>query len=175
MKITKFLISSFVLLGLFGLSSSFGQEIGFSYSSGDHSGKGCIVSVDIVMDAQGKQVSTTDIVMESSMTYVDFVPNKSLFPYYFPPVVRSNGLIHIVGFTALPEQVIIGSGTIGTLYFKASDTDPDASIRLYFLGSGNTTDTNLSFGGVDQLQKVNQAYFVMDQSPCTHEAAVISG
>lgn len=166
-----------LLFGIFsfGLSGVFAQEIGFSYGSGQHFGKGCTVAVDVTLDAQGKKVATTDIMLESSMKYVDFVPNKNLFPYYFPPITRSNGLIHIVGFTVFPNQVITTSGTIWTLYFQANPTDTDASIKIYFLWSGNTTDTNLSYGGVDQLQHVGQADFVMDQAACVHDAAIISG
>jgi hypothetical protein len=38
----------------------------------------------------GKNVATTDVILESSMKYLDFIPNTSLFPYFFPPVVRTN-------------------------------------------------------------------------------------
>ena len=65
---------------------------------------------------------------------------------------------------------------IWTLYFQANETDPDGSVKLYFLGTGNTTDTNLSYGWVDYLQSVGQAHVVMDQTPCIHEVApVLSG
>jgi len=166
----------FAMFGLFGLVSySAAQEIWFAYSSGQNFGKWCTVAVDVTMDAMWKQVATTDIVLESSMKYLDFIPNKSMFAYYFPPIVRSNWLLHIVWFTVLPSQIITGSGSIWTLYYEANNTDSDAAIKVYFLGTGNTTDTNLSFGWVDQLQSVWQANFIIDQTPCLHNAAVISG
>ena len=70
------------------------QEINFSYGSWENFGKWCIVAIDINVDAKGKPIAASDIVMESSMKYVDFVP-ATAFPYFFPPVIRKNGLIHI--------------------------------------------------------------------------------
>ncbi|MDD3262871.1 MAG: hypothetical protein PHR61_03410 [Candidatus Absconditabacteria bacterium] len=176
MKNKNLILFGIVVWGLsIFVSQSNAQEIGFSYISGQNFGPGCPVVVDVFVDAMGKNVSTTDVILESSMKYLDFIPNTSLFPYFFPPVVRTNGLVHIVGFSVFPEQVITGSGSIGTLYFEANPTDMDASIKIYFLGDGITTDSNLSYGGVDQLQKVGQANFVIDQEACIHAAAVISG
>lgn len=174
----KILISILFIIAMFGSLSfvnySDAQTIWFSYISGQNFGKGCTVAVDVTMDAMWKKVATTDIVLESSMKYLDFIPNKSLFTYYFPPITRSNWLIHIVWFTVLPSQIITWSGSVWTLFFEANPTDMDASIRVYFLWTGNTTDTNLSFGWVDQLQSVWQANFVMDQTSCVHNVAVIT-
>jgi hypothetical protein len=62
-----------------------------------------LVPIDVYVDTQGQEVSAMDLMMETSLSYKDFVPT-TIFPYYLPPVVRSNGLLHIVGFTVDPSE-----------------------------------------------------------------------
>jgi hypothetical protein len=54
-----------------------------------------VVPIDVYVDTNQQEVSAIDLVMETSLIYKDFVPTN-VFPYYLPPVVRSNGLVHIV-------------------------------------------------------------------------------
>lgn len=179
MKQKQILISLF-LLGLFSLSSiSFSQNISFSVEGDGNFGNGCVVPVDVYVDTEWQEISAVDLMMETSLTYKDFVPTEEMFPYFLPPVTRSNWLLHIVWFTVDPSERVIWSGKIWTIYFEQKSWFPDGTVRLYFLWEWNTTDSNLSkVGGVDVLKKVWDANVVFspDLPACIHEvAAVISG
>jgi hypothetical protein len=63
-----------------------------------------------MVNAGDKEISATDIIIESSLAFVDFVPSK-MFPYFLPPKV-SNNLLHLVGFTVDPKNRVTGSGSI---------------------------------------------------------------
>jgi hypothetical protein len=69
-----------------------------------------MVAADIIVNTDNKDIAATDVMIESSLDFVDFVPSK-MFPYFFPPKV-GNGAIHIVGFTIDPNQRVNGSGSI---------------------------------------------------------------
>ncbi|MEI8009542.1 MAG: hypothetical protein WCI00_09650 [bacterium] len=54
-----------------------------------------MIATDVVINTDGKPVAATDVVIETSLAYVDFVPSKKLFPNFFPPKIK-NDAIHIV-------------------------------------------------------------------------------
>jgi hypothetical protein len=118
-----------------------------------------------------------DLMMETSLVYKDFVPS-TLFPYFLPPVIRANGLLHVVWFTVDPSERFIWSGVVWTLYFEQKPGFNDWAVKLYFLGEWKTTDSNLSkAGGIDVLKSVWSAdvIFSADLPACKHWAAVVSG
>ncbi len=146
-------------------------EIRFSPDSWDI-GKWCIVATEIIIDTQDKETAATDIVMESSLEFVDFVPSN-LFPYFLPPKIEGN-MIHLVGFSTEKSNRVSGSWSIWTLYLKQKDNaDTDGSIKLYFTKKWSTTDSNLSMAWwIDILDTVGSAlYHFADEWSCTHNAA----
>lgn len=165
-----------LLVGFLSLASfSFSQNISFSVEGDATFGNWCPVPIDVYIDTEGEEISAVDLMMETSLTYKDFVPS-TVFPYFLPPVTRSNGLLHIVGFTVDPKERVVGSGKIWTIYFEQKPGFLDGTVRLYFLGEWNTTDTNLSkVGGVDALKRVGDAQvkFSSDMPACEHNAALI--
>ncbi len=176
MKQKKILVLS-LLIGVFSLFSfSFAQNISFSVEWEWIFGNWCLVPIDVYVDTQGQEISALDLMMETSLMYKDFVPITT-FPYYLPPVVRSNGLLHIVGFTVDPSERFNWSEKIWTIYFEQKEWFNDGTVRLYFLWEGNTTDTNLSKAGwIDVLKSVGDAYvtFSDDLPVCEHGAAIIT-
>lgn len=106
--------------------------------------KWCLVAVDIMVDTTNQKIATTDIMIETSLDYVDFVPNKDFFPNFFPPKT-GDFKIHIIGFVSNPKNVLSISGSIGRLFLKQKSlTDSDGKIQLYFDGKEKTYDSNLS-------------------------------
>ncbi len=145
-------------------------EIRFSPDSGNI-GKGCLVTADIIVNTDSRDIAATDIMIESSLDFVDFVPTK-MFPYFLPPQVKDS-MIHIVGFTIDPKHRVKGKWSIGTLYLKQKGyDDSDGTIKLYFKKKWDTTDSNLSVaGGIDILDTVGTAYYQFtDSGACAHYA-----
>lgn len=137
--------------------------------------KWCLVVTDIIINTDNAAVATTDIVLETSLEYVDFVPTKNLFPYFFPPKVKGD-TIHIVWFIANPKNTVTGSGVIGKLFLKQkSPTDSDAVIKLFFAGQGKTYDSNLSIlWWIDVLQNVGSWYYqLLDTASCEYPSDYI--
>lgn len=96
-----------ILTLMIGISAA--TEIRFSPDGGDIQNT-CLMAADVMIDTDGKAVAATDVVIQSSLEYLDFVPNKEsgLFPYFFPPKVKDN-VVHIVGFIADPKYTVNGS------------------------------------------------------------------
>jgi len=162
-----------ILMMMFSVSTA--AEISFSPNIWSI-GKWCLVTTDIVIDTQGKEIAATDIIIESSLEFVDFVPSK-LFPYFLPPKVRGN-IIHLVGFTTDKSNRVTGNWSIGTLYMQQKDTNTiDWSLKLYFTKAWDTTDSNLSIAWwVDVLDTVGDGYYTFDATNiCEHTAAGIDG
>lgn len=177
MKQKKILISLLLVGFSFFASVSLAQSISFSVEGDWNFGYGCPVAIDVYADTQGEEISAMDLMMETSLMYKDFVPTQ-MFPYFLPPVVRSNWLLHVVGFTVAPTERVIWSGKIGTLYFDQKEWFQDGTVRLYFLGEWNTTDSNLSkVWWIDALKTVGEAHvkFSTTLPACEYAAAVISG
>lgn len=146
-------------------------EITFSPSSGEVANN-CLVAVDIMANTDDQEIAATDVVIESSLAFVDFVPSETMFPYFLPPKVSEN-MVHLVGFTVDPAHRAQWSGIIGTLYMQQRSTsDPDGMIKLYFKNKWDTTDSNLSIAwGIDALDTVWSAYFTFSTSgACVHAA-----
>ncbi len=146
-------------------------EISFSPDYGEIQ-KWCLLPVDIFIDAKGNNVAATDVVIESSLAYVDFVPSKKVFPYFFPPKIKNNA-IHIVWFIDNPNTPVTGSGIIGRIFLKQQNpTDTDGVIRLYFAGTGKTYDSNLSIlWWVDVLDTLGSGYYrFVDSWSCEYPA-----
>lgn len=139
-------------------------------------GKWCMTATDIVIDTQNQEIAATDIVIESSLEFVDFVPS-SMFPYFLPPKTNGN-IVHLVGFTTDPAHRVLGKWSIGTLYMKQKDmSSADGSLKLYFTKKWDTTDSNLSIAWwVDVLDTIGSAYYTFDGTGiCAHTAADING
>jgi hypothetical protein len=83
------------------LSVTTAAEISFDPASGSF-GNDCVVPVKIMIDTFDKTISATDIVLESSMEFVDFVPSNAL-PYFLPPKIDGS-VVHIVGFAVQEDQ-----------------------------------------------------------------------
>lgn len=172
MKFSKSLIFLFTLCSI--LSITFASEIKLSPAAGDM-GDWCMIAVDIIADTQGKTIAAADVIMESSMKFVDFVPGDS-FPYFLPPKVEST-VVHIVWFAVEASQRISWIHKIWTAYFqKRSIWDRDWAVHLYFTKTWDTIDSNLSIAGwIDTLQKVSWVEYTFDwTSECTHEVASIT-
>lgn len=146
-----------ILMFMVGVSTA--AEISFSPGTWDIQ-NWCLVATDIIIDTSDNNIAATDIVIESSLEYVDFVPSKNLFPYFFSPQTDGN-TIHIIWFVSDPQNTVKWSGSVGRIFFrqkKAANTD--GAIKLYFAGEGKTYDSNLSIlWGVDVLQKVTDWYY----------------
>ena len=129
----------------------------------------CVVPIDVYMDTNSYEISAIDLMMESSMDYVDFVPSDFV-PYFFKPIIREDWLIHIVWFTVDPSERVNWKWKIWTLYFSPKQWAIDGVVRLYFLWEWETIDTNLGIAWwIDVLKEVWQAYvkFSRDLSSCT--------
>lgn len=165
-KIWLFIVSLFSICG-FALA----QNITFGVQWDWNFWYGCIVPIDVYVDTQWQEISAMDIIFESSMEYKDF-ENTDLFPYYFPPAVKDNWLVHIIWFTVDPSERFNGAGKIGTLYFQQKGNSIDGAVKLYFLGEWETIDTNLSMAwGIDVLRQVWDAFVKFDENltKCTQE------
>lgn len=132
--------------------------------------KWCLVAVDIIVDTSDQSVAATDVVIESSLEYVDFVPNKNFFPNFFPPQVNDYK-IHIIGFVSNSKELVSWSGSIGTLFLKQkSPTDRDGKLQLFFAGKWKTHDSNLSIlWWIDILETVGKwLYTFTDTAECIY-------
>jgi len=164
-KILRIVAMSMII----GVSTA--SEIRFSPDSWEIK-KWCLVAVDVMVDTSNQAIAATDVVIESSLEYVDFVPNKTLFPNFFPPKV-SDYKIHIIGFVSTPQGVVSWRGSIGTLFLKQkSPTDMDGKIQLFFAGAWKTHDSNLSkLWWIDILESVGKwLYRFTDNGECTYPA-----
>lgn len=162
----KKIIALFTLTCLFSVSMA--TEITFSPEKGEVANN-CLVALDVMINTDNKEIAASDIVIESSLDFVDFVPSN-LFPYFLPPKV-SNNLIHLVWFTVDPKNRVQGSWRIGTLYMQQKNSaDADGMLKLYFKKKWDTTDSNLSIaGGIDILDSVGSAYFTFTEKwACAH-------
>ncbi len=129
---------------------------------------GCMLWIDVVMDPEWKQISATDIVIESSMKFIKFEPTK-VFPYFFPAKTIEN-IVHIVWFTSWPSQRISEKWVIWKIYFKPQNkSDLDWSIKFYFKKIWDTTDTNLSIKWwIDVLQETRNWFYTFDGTNCDY-------
>ena len=131
----------------------------------------CMVPIDVYMDSNWYEISAIDLMMESSMDYVDFVPSDFV-PYFFKPIIREDWLIHIVWFTVDPSERVNWKWKIWTLYFLQKQWNIDWLVSLYFLWKWETIDTNLGIAWwIDVLKEVWQAYvkFSKDLPSCKVE------
>lgn len=136
----------------------------------------CTVPIDVYINTNWQEISAIDLVMESSMYYVDFVPSDFV-PYFLKPIVKENGLIHVVWFTVDPSERVNWEWKMGTIYFRPKQWDIDWIVRLYFLWEWDTSDTNLSIAWwVDVLRDVWQASvkFSKDLPSCVVENESVS-
>ena len=118
---------------------------------------GCTVPIDVYVNTMWQEIAAMDLVIDSSMDYVDFVPSDYI-PYFLKPIVNDKWLIHIAWFTLDSSERLHWEWMVGTLYFKPKIWDIDGIVKLYFLWEWNTNDTNLSIAwGVDVLKDIWQA------------------
>lgn len=162
----KKIIALLILTCLFSVSMA--TEITFSPEKGEVANN-CLVALDIMINTDNNEIAASDVVIESSLDFVDFVPSK-LFPYFLPPKV-SNNLIHLVWFTVDPKNRVQGSWSMGTLYMQQKNaSDADGALKLYFKKKWSTTDSNLSIAWwIDILDSVGSAYFTFTKTwACAH-------
>jgi len=162
----KKFIGILCMISIFSICTA--TEIRFFPDTGEI-GKWCLVAVDIVIDAEDKKIAATDVVIESSLAFVDFVPSK-LFPYFLPPKIKGN-TVHLVGFNTDPKNRMTWTGSLGKIYLQQKNsTDVDGKVSLYFTNVWSTTDTNLSIAwGIDVLNTVGKAYYrFVDGWLCAH-------
>lgn len=151
------------------IGSTTAAEIKFFPANGDIQ-KWCMIVTDIFIDTTGNPIAATDVVIESSLEYVDFVPTKTLFPYFLPPTLKNNK-IYIAWFTDKPKKLITWSGSIGKLFLRQKNiSDTDGTIKLFFAGAGKTHDSNLSIlWWIDVLDRVGAWYYrLTDEWPCQY-------
>ena len=164
-------MKKFILLAalMMMVSTAAATDISFSPDHWDIQ-KWCLIATDIFINTDGKPVAATDVVIETSLAYVDFVPSKKLFPNFFPPKVKNNA-IHIVWFIDDPKKTITWSGSIGTLFLRQKNTtDTDWVVTLFFDWEGKTYDSNLSIlWWIDVLQHVWSGYYhLVDTWSCVY-------
>jgi len=147
------------------------QSISFVPQWGSIFWYNCTVPIDVYINTNSQEISAIDLVMESSMDYVDFVPSDFV-PYFLKPIVKENGLIHVVWFTVDPSERVKWEWKMWTVYFSQRQWDIDWIVRLYFLWEWETSDTNLSIAWwVDVLKDVWQVSvtFSKDLPSCVDE------
>ena len=119
---------------------------------------GCIVPIDVYVDTNWYEIAAMDLMFETSLNFENFVATWDTFQYFFP-VVKSNNLFHIVGFSVDASEREKWLWKVWTLYFSPKEGDIDWVVRLYFLEEWNTTDTNLSIlWWIDVLKNVLGAF-----------------
>jgi len=128
----------------------------------------CIIWIDIIMDPDWAQISATDIIIESSMDFIKFEEND-LFPYFLPPKITEN-IVHIVWFTAWPQQRIKEKWKIWKIFFKTKNiSEIDWSIKFYIQKKWDTTDSNLSiWWWVDVLEDVRNWFYTFNWDECSY-------
>lgn len=134
----------------------------------------CVVPIDVYIDTKWQDVAAVDLVMESSMDYVDFV-KSDFVPYFFKPIVKENGLIHVVWFTVEQSETIKWFWKMWTIYLLPQKWDTNWILRLYFLWEWETSDTNLSIEWwIDILKSVWEAnvIFSKDLPSCNIKKSV---
>lgn len=165
----KYILGIAMILTMIG--TSIAAEITFSPDAWKIK-PGCLVAVDVMIDTAGQAIAATDVVVNTTLEYIDFVPTKELFPHFFPPIVN-NSTIHIIGFISNPKATINGSWSIGKLFLRQkNDTDIDGKLTLYFAGTGKTHDSNLSIlWWIDILEKKSEGmYNFVEDATCAYPA-----
>lgn len=169
MKKFLYLIVSVIWVWIWCVSA---QSISFVPQWGSIFWYNCIVPIDVYINTNWQEISAIDLVLESSMDYIDFVPSNFV-PYFLKPVVKANWLIHVVWFTVDPSERVNWEWKMWTIYLKPRQWDIDWIVRLYFLWEWETSDTNLSVAWwVDVLKDVWQVSvtFSKDLPSCFDEA-----
>ena len=158
-------ITSIMLFILCFVATSLWANISVSPESG-HFGKNCIIEFDIIVDTNSEQILWTDMYVESSMEYIDFVPSKA-FKYYLPPKIENKN-IYLWAFSE-PWKELVWRSKFGTLYLKSNDVDLDWYINFVFIWKWETSDTNLSIiWWVDKLNEVGNWVYYFDWDACEH-------
>lgn len=136
-------------------------------------GQWCIFGIDVNIDTQGADIAAFDLVVESSMSFHDFIPSE-IFPYYLPPVIKWN-IVHLVWFATDPNNWINTNWSIWKMYFKSNPWDTDWSVRIYFVWEWDTRDSNLSIPWwIDTLTSVKDWYYTFTSDwECVDEHDVI--
>lgn len=134
-------------------------------------GRNCVVGFDIMLDSNNESIVGTDLLIDSSMKFVDFVPTN-LFKNVLPPIVQDNGVIRLWLFS-FPENLVNQGGSIWKIYFKDTTSNYDSYIKFIFKGKWNTVDTNLFVSwAIDILSSVSQWSYILDWETCAHDVAI---
>lgn len=132
---------------------------------------GCLVPVDVYVDTQWQEISAMDLIIETSMEYKDFQKTNAL-PYFFPPMIKWNWLIHIIWFSVEKNERFNWKEKIWTIYFTQKDKSIDWALKVLFLWEWETIDSNLSVAWwIDVLRQVGDAYvkFSADLPACEQQ------
>ncbi len=130
-------------------------------------GKNCVMEFEIIAAAMWDSIMWTDIMLDTSMEFIDFVP-WTAFNYSLPPKVSEGGIISLWAFSN-PDDLLKWEWIIWTIYLESNNINNDWYIRFYFKWEWNTADTNLSAKWwVDTLKEVNNGIYTFNWTPCEH-------
>lgn len=130
---------------------------------------GDIISAQIMLDTQSKSIDGVDAVLSYNRTYLDVedenltesgiqISGGNLLPSIQRNEVNaSTGKIYFSQTTS-GNNTFSGAGTLATVRFRAKTVAGNATVNFDFV-SGRTSDSNVSFGGVDLLNSVGNASF----------------
>ena len=130
---------------------------------------GDIISAQIMLDTQSKSIDGVDAVLSYNRSYFEVedespaeagiqILGSSLLPSTQRNEVNaSTGKIYFSQTTS-GGNTFSGAGTLATIRFRAKTASGNATVNFDFV-SGRTSDSNISFGGVDLLNSVGNAAF----------------
>lgn len=160
-----------LLLSLFALNMfvafSFAANLSISPDSWSL-GRDCVVGFDIVLDSEWEKLLWADLLIDSSMKFVDFVPGD-LFKNALPPVVQAGNIVRL-GLFSFPDNLVDNWWILGTIYFKDNSSNYDSYINFIIKWEKSTVDTSLFVEwGIDILENVSWGSYIMDGESCVHD------
>ncbi len=131
----------------------------------------CVEEFDININSFWELIFGADIEINTSMEYVNFIPNKKLFEYYLPPRI-DNGIIVLWAFSMTWKEFNSEMISFWKLYLKNISNNIDSFIKFNFKEVWSTTDTNLSAGSFDTLDSVFNWIYMLDWEVCPSNESV---
>lgn len=176
MKKLKLFLSTFglLLLALATPVSAFAATLSLSPATGN-ANKGCVFSVDILLDTQGAQTDGTDVILtyepsKLTLATTDITIGKIYADYPGNSVDPQAGKISISGISSVSDA-FNGKGTFATLKFKVSPTATgNTTVKFDFNPNDKTktTDTNVVERGTiaDVLTQVTDGSYTIGSGAC---------
>lgn len=130
---------------------------------------GDVISVQIMLDTQTKNIDGVDVVLNYNKSYFDIEddnPVEAGIQIAAGSLLSStqrnetNASIGKIYFsqTTLGSNTFFGAGILATIRFKAKSSASNTPVSFDF-SLGKTSDSNVSFGGVDLLSSIGNAVF----------------